>query len=509
MKKYLLPLLICLCLGSGCTEEGVFLSSWLNTGNLETNYYDIDLTRDTLLHTAKGAEIRIPAGAIVAGSKKTVRLAVQEAYSIEDMVRAGLTTKSGDRPLSSGGMISIKAGDKEARIVKALQIGMPSQHADQNMQLFKGKEDNDGRIDWVDPQPLTAPKVFDTIAAGKALFENNCGSCHNPVKDLTGPSLAFIPQRRDRKWLKQFIHNSAKLIAEGDPLANCLYERWNKTAMTAFPTLTDAELESLYRYIDQESKYLNPADYPDFKASFDSCSTYFKMKAALEGKRQDLITQNGPEVVYRYTDSLYHTFEAPGNLVVPKADYSTYYQFEINIFGWYNVDAFLADLPGFVPSSLKASLGGNYRGHTNIYLVIPGARVFVSGGLLKGEAATYGFYTDDGQLPLPQGKTAFILAFTEKDDQITFGLTRFTTGRENNITVTPEATDKATMNQKIKALDFNQLSIEAKDARNADSIRKIDRRLKDVEQLKPKGSDCGCLSRPEGAGDSAITRELR
>lgn len=492
MKKYLfllLPVLFC----ASCTEDGRFLPEWLDTGNLETTSYNIDLTRDTLLRTARGAEIRIAAGSITAGSKKTVKLAIQEAYSITDMIRAGLTTQSGNKPLSSGGMISIKAEEPEARIVKPLQVKIPSENAERNMQLFKGREDKDGHVDWVDPQPLAPPKVFDTIAAGKALFDNNCRACHGLTKDATGPSLAFITRRRSKEWLTQFIHNSARLIADGDPLANCLYRKWNKTAMTAFPTLTDAELENLYRYIDQESRHLNPADFPDFKASFDSCAVYANTKKALQEKREVLISQNGPEVVYHYTDSLYHIFKGPENMVLPKADFSTYYQFNITNFGWYNVDAFIMDLPGFVPSNLKAKLGGNFRGHTNIYLIIPGSKVFVSGGLLKDETEVYGFFTDDGALPLPRGQEAYLMAFTEKDDQITFGLTHFITSRNLALTVTPAAISKEEMNSRIKALNLDKLRIEAADAPNADSIRKVDRQLKDVELLKPKGSDCSCL----------------
>lgn len=493
MKKYLLLLLLPLIFCASCTEDGRFLPEWLNTGNLETTTYSIDLTRDTLLHTAKGAEIRIAAGSITAGSSKTVKLAIQEAYNITDMIKAGLTTQSSSKPLSSGGMISIKVEESEARIVKPLQVKIPSENAERNMQLFRGNEDKDGHVDWVDPQPLAPPKVFDTIAAGKALFNNNCRACHELTKDATGPSLAFITRRRDKAWLKQFIHNSAKLIADGDPLANCLYRKWNKTAMTAFPTLTDAELESLYRYIEQESRYLNPADFPDFKASLDSCAVYANTKKALQGKRKELIAGNGAEVVYHYADSLYHVFNGPENMVVPKADFSTYYQFNITNFGWYNVDAFIMDMPGFVPSSLKARLGGDFRGHTNIYLIIPGAKVFVSGGLLKDETEVYGFFTDDGALPLPQGQEAYLMAFTENEDRITFGLTRFTTDRNLELTVTPAVISKEEMNSRIKALNLDKLRIEAADAPNADSIRKVDRQLKDVELLKPKGSDCSCL----------------
>lgn len=83
---------------------------------------------------------------------------------------------------------------------------------------------------------------------GREIFMAICTSCHNPLKDATGPKLAGVTKRRTEKWLRSWISNSSKMIAEGDKQALALYNKWGKTSMTAFP-LPDAEMNKLIDYL--------------------------------------------------------------------------------------------------------------------------------------------------------------------------------------------------------------------------------------------------------------------
>lgn len=100
---------------------------------------------------------------------------------------------------------------------------------------------------------LFSLSTFQTASAqdGKALFSANCASCHNPLKDATGPALKgrskLVPSK---EWLHNWVHNSAALIASGDKEANDIYNKWNKTAMTAFPNLSAAEIDAIITYVD-------------------------------------------------------------------------------------------------------------------------------------------------------------------------------------------------------------------------------------------------------------------
>ena len=91
------------------------------------------------------------------------------------------------------------------------------------------------------------------IAAGKTLFTNQCATCHNKnMKDkLTGPALGGVEGRwASKSLLYSWIRNSQGVIASGDAYAVNLYNQYNKSQMTAFPNLKDADIDNLLAYID-------------------------------------------------------------------------------------------------------------------------------------------------------------------------------------------------------------------------------------------------------------------
>lgn len=99
------------------------------------------------------------------------------------------------------------------------------------------------------------------IKVGETIFKGNCASCHNKnMKDpLTGPALGGVQGRwSDQKKLYAWIRNSSAVIASGDAYANELYNKWNKSQMTAFPNLKDEEIESVLTYVAA----VNDGSYP-------------------------------------------------------------------------------------------------------------------------------------------------------------------------------------------------------------------------------------------------------
>lgn len=94
---------------------------------------------------------------------------------------------------------------------------------------------------------------FSAAAApdGKAIFQSNCASCHNPLKDATGPHLQGVDGRvPSKEWIHNWVHNSAGVIASGDKYANDLFNKWGKTAMTAFPNLSNEEIDAVVTYVN-------------------------------------------------------------------------------------------------------------------------------------------------------------------------------------------------------------------------------------------------------------------
>ena len=90
------------------------------------------------------------------------------------------------------------------------------------------------------------------IAAGDALFKNNCAQCHAVNDKVVGPALGGILKRRTISWLIPWIHNSAKVIASGDDYAVKLYNDNGKQQMPAFPQLSDKEIASIMAWITSQ-----------------------------------------------------------------------------------------------------------------------------------------------------------------------------------------------------------------------------------------------------------------
>ena len=100
----------------------------------------------------------------------------------------------------------------------------------------------------------TADAVSGDAANGKQLFNQNCAACHALNRKMTGPALANVESRLaeeeglDKEWLYAWIKNSAGMISSGDSYANKIYEEYNQAAMTAFPTLSNADIDDILAY---------------------------------------------------------------------------------------------------------------------------------------------------------------------------------------------------------------------------------------------------------------------
>lgn len=88
-------------------------------------------------------------------------------------------------------------------------------------------------------------------ANGKSLFNSLCAACHKPYSESIGPALNGVSDRRDMEWIQSWIKNSAALIASGDNEAVAVFEEYNKTAMPAFPQLSDGDIGDILAYVEQ------------------------------------------------------------------------------------------------------------------------------------------------------------------------------------------------------------------------------------------------------------------
>ncbi|WP_411030060.1 c-type cytochrome [Spongiimicrobium sp. 3-5] len=92
------------------------------------------------------------------------------------------------------------------------------------------------------------------VAKGKSLFNQNCAACHALNRKMTGPALANVASRLaadeglDTEWLYAWIKNSPGMIKSGDAYAVKIYAEYNQAAMTAFPTLSNTDIDDILAY---------------------------------------------------------------------------------------------------------------------------------------------------------------------------------------------------------------------------------------------------------------------
>lgn len=314
------------------TEQQLTLSDTSGTG-LPALVMTIDPKADTTLLTPNGLVVDIPKGAFIdeAGKAitKPVRVTLLEAIDGVDIMKAGLSTMSGDTLLETGGMFYLDAQVDGKRVgidpSKPLTVMVPADKADPRMMLYEGVMTAEGIVDWRNPQPLTRTLVPvdittldfyppgylakvaelgkdatdkrytdslywsfsaeysrytsfgsdstlafpDTLSYdeysrrairpdpdhinGAFLFATNCSACHRPERNLTGPALTGARQRWEgRGDIYAWIKNSSAYLKTGNPYANELFRKWNKSVMTPHD-LSDAEIDQILRYVDMAS----------------------------------------------------------------------------------------------------------------------------------------------------------------------------------------------------------------------------------------------------------------
>jgi mono/diheme cytochrome c family protein len=81
---------------------------------------------------------------------------------------------------------------------------------------------------------------------GKALFMMNCASCHNPLKESTGPALVGMTKYRAADWMCKFL-TDPKFKAK-DLHAKELIEKYKVECMK-FPHLSCEEVKAILAYV--------------------------------------------------------------------------------------------------------------------------------------------------------------------------------------------------------------------------------------------------------------------
>lgn len=101
----------------------------------------------------------------------------------------------------------------------------------------------------IDAAAVTQASSGGDVAKGEELFKSLCAACHKRYKKMTGPALFGVADKYDKEWIYSWIKNSAAMIASGDSQAIAIYEEYNKTAMNAFPQLSNTDIDNIIAYV--------------------------------------------------------------------------------------------------------------------------------------------------------------------------------------------------------------------------------------------------------------------
>jgi len=102
----------------------------------------------------------------------------------------------------------------------------------------------------------------DPTDPGKSIFTSRCAGCHNVNKQLTGPALAGVHERRSIEWIVNFVHSSQTMVKKGDKDAVTLFEKFNKIPMPDHPDLTEDNIKSIVEFIKSEAKPVEVSTAP-------------------------------------------------------------------------------------------------------------------------------------------------------------------------------------------------------------------------------------------------------
>lgn len=101
------------------------------------------------------------------------------------------------------------------------------------------------------PQMELIAQISGNTERGLALFKKECAACHHVglTKDLIGPALKDITEKRSRDWLQVWIKNNKELREiKKDKDAIAIYEQYNKLEMNLFPHLSQSDIDDILAF---------------------------------------------------------------------------------------------------------------------------------------------------------------------------------------------------------------------------------------------------------------------
>jgi hypothetical protein len=467
MKIILLAFITALLL-LACGTNNKPVKSILSSENIRSQKFQVDASTDTILVGSRGGLFKILKGTFPSG---ITSIELKEIYSPIEMLYAGLTTESNGRLLESGGMIYINAtqSGKGVNPSSPISVSIPSEYINPSMQLFKGEENAEGDINWIDPMPLDTTPQPVRFSKARSLLANECKNCHSIFRDGTGPALSGVEKRiPDRNLIKHFIWNPARLAMTNEYF-RCEHSK-RGSIMPAFPILTESEIDDLLDYIRQE-ELLHPdstllvekAQTGALNDCFKTCGTdtFYVDTAnfivdqnllAIDDTSSDEISteptimsaESAQSLRKGFTDGVY----APGK-----------YNFQIETLGWFNVDAFVEGLPGTEMVDLEVDTDFSDETELGVHVFFPNKKLLTVGSI-HPEDGLFHFEKLNGQIPLYLGDEGIAFAVTSINEKIFYGIQTFAVRKKQTIQMHIKEGTRAQLEAALRRMKLDGIDLD-------------------------------------------------
>jgi mono/diheme cytochrome c family protein len=409
----------------------------LSPANLKSYYVNINVDSGYILKTPNGARIKILPNSFTAPSNTKVNIEIKEAFSIQQMLLAGLSTQSNGKPLRSAGMLYFRAtvANNEITFNKPVQIIIPAKVYDNSMQVYSGITNEDSTINWIQPTAVDTSVAMDNLLRGKQLFLQKCVSCHLPSRRLIGPPLAGVRERAPYPdWPYQFVNNASELIRR-DPYAKKIYDEYQKIQMTAFPELSKSTIKAILAYCDNEA-HLDPDLKPEPVVADCGYDTLYyaalkdnvEVATFREDSTEDTSMIDEVAIDSPFSNSPSASNEKEDEFAKKGFKYITppdgMYQFNIEQSGWFNIDVLFED-PAASKVQLFAKVQTKQKNDPIIYLCIPKRKILMQANRQNNGLVVFDYSDIEGYLPLVIGDEAYVLGITSIEDKIYFDIKKF------------------------------------------------------------------------------------
>ncbi len=413
------------------TRKPVFLDSAMLT---QSKFFEVNGNKDTVLTGEKGTLISVPANAFVNNQRQMVegviKIELKEILTLPEMIFNNLPTVSNGKPLSSGGVIYINAQQNGESLSiaphKSLYIEVPTKEKVADMNIYKGSQDEKGKIDWEYQKDLykglipIPSEILDWEAPSESI---ECGKFVNSINKSKYEN-TFITTREFEnraRWIN-YLSSRADECSIGKQVFSIYCDYLNKNLYQADSVvyLLLANTEHIKRY---QQHYIR-----QFKQFYE------ERLLNVDKNWQNGLDRQSSEFANLYSIRT-HIINQRENK--KEAETQATYCFSTNDLGFINIDKLLGEGETLEDVYVQATFQDTLSVENSmVYLVLKNNKSVISSSIENG---IINFAGISQNITLPPNEEAFLVAISHKENNFFFFSQKINNKQKNNITINFEA----------------------------------------------------------------------